>query len=119
MRTILVDDHKQFLDALAALLRRQPGIELVGEAYDGARGLALAAELKPDLVLVDFSMPDMNGAEVAQALKSSAKPPIVVIVSNHDGQEYQDRAMQCGSDGYVVKSEVADQLLPLLSRLMG
>jgi DNA-binding NarL/FixJ family response regulator len=118
MRTILVDDHPAYLAALAQLVQRQPGIEIVGRAYSGKEGLKLAQALQPELVLVDFSMPDMNGAQVAQALKAGPAPPRVIVVSNHDEQEYRDKAFSSGADGYALKSELESELLPLLKRLL-
>jgi len=119
MRTILVDDHPAYLAALAKVLQRHPGIEIVGQAYNGQEGLKLAAALKPDLVLVDFSMPDMNGAQVVAALKAGSAPPRVIVVSNHDEQEYRERAFKSGADGYALKSELDEELTPLLKRLIG
>jgi len=119
MRTLLVDDHPAYLAALAALLGRQPGIEIVGQANSGSEGLKLAAELKPGLVLVDFTMPDMNGADVTLALKGGPAPPRVVVVSNHDAQEYRDMAFKSGADGYALKSELDKELMPLLRRFVG
>src|SRR5690348_3194939 len=118
MRTILIDDYPPFLMALAAMLRQQPGIDVVGEAHNGSAGLKLAAELKPELVLVDFSMPDMSGADVTRALKKTPNPPKVVVVSFHAAPEYRDMALQAGADGYVVKSEIHRDLMPLLPQLM-
>jgi DNA-binding NarL/FixJ family response regulator len=119
MRTILVDDHPAYLAALAKVVERHAGIEIVGKAYNGQEGLKLAAALKPELVLVDFSMPGMNGAEVVSALKAGPAPPLVIIVSNHDEQEYRDRAFKSGADGYALKSELDEELVPLLKRLIG
>ena len=114
MRAILVDDYPPFLDALAALLRGQPEVAVVGRAHNGADGLKLAAELVPDLVLVDFSMPDMDGLAVTRRLKSGSKPPKVVIITSHAENEYREMAMQAGADGYVVKSEIYQELMPQL-----
>lgn len=117
MRTILVDDHPPFLAALAALLRGRSSIEVVGRAYNGTDGIRLAVELTPDLVLVDFNMPDMDGLAVARCLKAGSKPPKVVIVTSHSEPEYKDMALKSGVDGYVVKSEINQELLPLLRQI--
>ena len=119
MRTILVDDHPSYLAMLTVLLQRQPGIEIVGQASNGSEALKLAAELKPQLVLMDFSMPGMSGADATLVLKAGFTPPLVVIVSNHEEQEYRDRALKSGADGYVLKSELDKELLPLLQRFAG
>ncbi|MGE5624669.1 MAG: response regulator transcription factor [Bacillota bacterium] len=117
MRVILVDDYPPFIDALTALLRSRSGIVVVGRAHNGKDGLKLAAELEPDLVLVDFSMPDMDGLSVTRRLKAGPKPPKVVIVTSHMEPEYKDMAMQSGADGFVVKSEIYQDLIPQLEAI--
>jgi len=117
MRTILVDDYPPFLDALAALLNGHPGVAVVGRAHNGQDGLKLAAELVPDLVLVDYSMPDMDGLAVTRHLKAGPKPPKVVIVTSHAETEYREMALRAGADGYVVKSEIYQDLVPQLQAI--
>lgn len=117
VRTILIDDHPAFLMALVPVLRQLSGIEIVGQAHSGGAGLRLAAELKPSLVLVDFSMPDMNGADVTLALKTRDPSITVIILSNHAEQEYMDAAKESGADGYALKSNLEVELLPKLRQL--
>lgn len=117
MRAILVDDYPPFLAALAALLRNQSAIEVVGRAHSGTDGLKLASELAPDLVLVDYSMSDMDGITVTRLLKAGPNPPKVVVVTSHAEPEYKELALHAGADGFVVKSEVHHDLLPLLLSL--
>ena len=119
MRAILVDDYPPFLAALAALLRNQSAIEVVGHAHNGTDGLKLVSELGPDLVLVDYSMPDMDGIAVTRLLKARPHPPKVVIVTTHVESEYKELALHAGADGFVVKSEVHQELMPLLRSLTG
>ncbi|HEY1992141.1 MAG TPA: response regulator, partial [Gammaproteobacteria bacterium] len=75
LRTVLVDDYPPLLAALATLLRGRADIEIVGHASNGRDGLKLAEEQQPDLVLVDFSMPDIDGVAVTRRLKAGPKPP--------------------------------------------
>jgi DNA-binding NarL/FixJ family response regulator len=119
MRAILVDDYPPLLAALTTLLRTYDGIEIVGRAHTGGDGLKLAEEQQPDLVLVDFSMPDMNGAVVTRKLKARAAPPKVVVMSFHAEPEYRDMAMDAGADAYLVKSDLYQELMPLLRRIAG
>ncbi len=119
MRTILVDDYPPLLTALTTLLRTYDGIEIVGRAHSGSDGLKLAEELQPDLVLVDFSMPDMNGAAMTRRLKAREKAPKVVVMSFHAEPEYRDLALDAGADAYLVKSELYQELMPLLRRIVG
>lgn len=117
MRTILVDDYPPLLAALATLLRTYDGVEIVGRANTGSDGLKLAAEQGPDLVLVDFSMPDMDGVAVTRQLKSGPNPPKVVVMSFHAEPEYRDMAIHAGADAYLVKTDLYHELMPLLERI--
>ena len=117
MRVIIVDDHPSFLTAVAAMLVLIPDIQIVGRAAGGREALALAAEMKPDLVLVDFSMPDMTGAAVAKSLKASVNPPKVVVMSFNADPECRDIALQAGADAFVSKTGVHKELVPLLRYL--
>lgn len=117
MRTILVDDYPPLLAALTTLLRTYDGVEIVGRAHTGGDGLKLADEHEPDLVLVDFTMPDMNGAAVTRKLKSKESPPKVVVMSFHAEPEYREMALDAGADAYLVKSDLYQDLMPLLRRL--
>lgn len=119
MRVIIVDDHPPFLAAVAVMLQQAPGIEIVGRAQGGREALALAAKLQPDLVLVDYSMPDMTGAAVAKSLKAGDHPPKVVVMSFHSDPEYHDMAMQAGADAFLPKTDLHKDLVPLLRQLGG
>lgn len=117
MRTILVDDYPPLLAALATMLRSYDGVEIVGRANNGREGLKLAEEQLPDLVLVDFSMPEMDGVAVTRRLKAWPRPPKVVVMSFHAEPEYRDMAINAGADAYLVKSDLYHDLVPLLDRI--
>jgi len=117
MRMILVDDYPPLLAALATLLRTHKGVEIVGRANNGNEGLKLAESERPDLVLVDFSMPDIDGVAVTRKLKAGATPPKVVVMSFHAEAEYRDMAMHAGADAYLVKTDIYHELIPLLERI--
>ena len=117
LRAILVDDYPPLLTALTSLLRRRGDIEIVGHAYNGREGLKLAEEQQPDLVLVDFSMPDIDGVVVTRRLKASPRPPKVVVMSFHAEPEYREMAMHAGADAYLVKTDLYQDLIPLLERI--
>jgi DNA-binding NarL/FixJ family response regulator len=116
MRALLIDDYKPFLAALSGFLKRYPNIEIVGQASNGAEGLALAAALEPDVVLVDFSMYGMEGIDVVHVLKAKIHPPRVIMLSFHAEPEYRTKAMQAGADDYVLKSDIFSKLLAVLPR---
>jgi DNA-binding NarL/FixJ family response regulator len=119
VRTILVDDYPPFLVALAALLRGKSWIEVVGRAHNGKEGLDLAEASNPDLVLVDFNMPDMDGLAVTRRLKARPEPPRVVVMSFHAEPEYRDMALKAGADGYLIKAEINQEIMPLLEKIAG
>lgn len=114
MRILIIDDQIQFLNALAAMLMPIPEIEAVCSAHGGHEGLKFAAEMNPDIVLTDFSMPDLGGMDVARRLKASSRPPKVIMMSFHAEQEYRQMARDAGVDAYVVKSDLDQELVPIL-----
>lgn len=116
VRVLLIDDYQPFLAVVANLLRRQPGVEVVGQAYAGGAGLCLAAELKPDLVLVDFGMPDMDGVAVTRRLKQAPDAPRVVVMSFFQESRFRDEALDAGADAYLYKGDLHRELVPLLRR---
>ena len=117
MRVLVVDDHVSFLKALSSMLEQQPGFEVIGQAHGGQEGLKLAAETQPDLVVVDFAMPDMNGIEVIRQLKAATKPPKIVMMSFHNEPEYREMALHAGADAFLTKTDLHRELVPLLQRL--
>ncbi|HEX4646998.1 MAG TPA: response regulator transcription factor [Verrucomicrobiae bacterium] len=117
LKTLLVDDSPEFLEVAADFLSRHSLVEVVGTARSGRQALALADELSPDLVLMDFSMPEMNGLEAIRSLKVRAFPPQVIMITLHSSEELSSLAKAAGADGFVVKSDFADSLLPLIAKL--
>ncbi len=106
-RTVLiVDDHPSFRATAHALLEAE-GFSVVGEAADGAEALAKAAELHPDLVLLDVQLPDVDGFEVARRLCANGSSPTVVLVSSRDAADYGDLIPSCGARGFVPKGELS------------
>jgi DNA-binding NarL/FixJ family response regulator len=117
MRLLLIDDHASFLETLAAMLGDTPGMEVVGCANNGAEGLRLAAKLEPDVVIVDFAMPGMDGLTVTRTIKSQPGAPKVIMMSVHSDREYRDMALAMGADLFLTKSCLYKELVPLLTRL--
>jgi DNA-binding NarL/FixJ family response regulator len=117
MRLLLIDDHASFLETLAAMLSDTPGMEVVGLANNGAEGLRLAAKLQPDVVIVDFAMPGMDGLTVTRTIKSQPGSPKVIMMSVHSDREYRDMALAMGADSFLTKPCLYKGLVPLLTRL--
>ena len=111
IRILLVDDHTLFRSGLKALLSRQADFEIVGEASDGLEGVKLAAQLKPDLVLLDLDMPVMNGTEaLAQMLAANRELPVVMLTVSEDAEDLKE-AFVLGARGYLVKNIDAEYLV--------
>ncbi|MGA9853090.1 MAG: response regulator transcription factor [Gammaproteobacteria bacterium] len=117
-RLILVDDNAFFLQNTSLLLSEHKWLQVVGCAAHGAGCLALVAEQKPDVVVVDLAMPGMNGFQVTQHIKAQPNPPLVIILSLYDSLEYRERGRLAGADGYVSKAMAATDLVPLLHSLL-
>lgn len=104
LRVLLADDHALMRAGLRALIQEMAGVTVVGEAADGAEALRQIGELRPDIALVDISMPRLNGLEVA-ARAAAANPRVrVVILSMYAFEEYVRRALLAGAAGYLLKS---------------
>ena len=112
MRILLADDHGIVRRGLKSLLESQPGLEVVGEAADGLEALRLCGELSPDLLIIDISMPLMNGIEVASRAQKLEPAPAVIILSMHADESYIMRALGAGARGYLVKDATDEDLLP-------
>lgn len=116
MRVLLIDDSPTYLQAIASLVRVWGCVELVSVANSGEEGLARAAEVRPDLVLVDVVMPGLDGFETTRRLKALPTPARVVVVSLSDQPPYYKAAIEAGADGFVSKKDLPRALGDLLRR---
>jgi len=110
-RIVLADDHPLIVAGLKALLQDDPTVEIVGHAFDGQSALKLAAELKPDVMILDLSMPGMNGVRVAQTLRGQSPNCSVLVLSVHEDRAYLRRLLELGVSGYVLKRSASEQLI--------
>ena len=111
---VIVDDHSGFREQARQLLERI-GYRVVGEACNGLQALAEVRRLRPDAVLLDIQLPDIDGITVAASLTSAPPVPAVVLVSARDPADYGPRLNSCGAVGFIAKTDLsADSLLALL-----
>lgn len=111
IRTLLVDDHTMFRQALRVMLELEEGIEVVGELGDGNKIVETVALLRPDVVVMDISMPGMNGIEATRALMAKNPQIKVVALSASNYKQFIIEMMGAGATAYVVKSAAGDQLV--------
>ncbi len=111
MRVLLVDDQAPFLRAMSAVVEETAGFEVVGEACSGEESLLAAAELLPDLVLMDVNLPGIDGLEATRRLQESPSPSVVVLLSTYDEDAGAHFVVESGAAAYVTKSAFsADRL---------
>ncbi|MCH1570061.1 MAG: response regulator transcription factor [Longimicrobiales bacterium] len=103
LRVVIADDHSVVRQGIRGVLEEIDGLEVVGEAGDGAQALTMVAELAPDVVVLDVNMPEKSGLDVTMDLREQAHPARVLILSMHDDPEYVLQAVRAGADGYVLK----------------
>jgi DNA-binding NarL/FixJ family response regulator len=110
---LIVDDHPTFRATARQLLQAE-GFEVVGEAGDGAAALACVARLRPELVLLDVQLPDLDGFEIALRLLADDDSPEVVLISSRDASEYGAIVQDCGACGFIPKAELSGRRLAAL-----
>lgn len=118
-RALLVDASEAFLHVAGEWIARQPSLELVGVAKTSREAIAIADQLRPDLVLIDVGMPDIDGFEATRRLKLSASARWVVVLSFFDSMAAREEAWAAGADRFVSKAEFAKQMPEVLRQLAG
>jgi len=108
---LIIDDHPLFREGLKAIIQRNSKFEVVGEAGRGREGLRMVKKLKPDLVLVDISLPDQSGIQLTREIRSLLSDTRVMIISMHSKIDYIAEAFQAGATGYVVKESASERLM--------
>lgn len=111
IRVLLADDHAVIRDALSMLLETQPDIKIVGQAEDGRQAVTLARELRPDVAVLDISMPHIDGLQATQLIRAESPQTQVLILTMHDSDAYFFRALEAGAAGYVFKKAASEELL--------
>ena len=111
LRILLAEDHSILREGLRSLLSAQPDIEITGEAEDGQKAIQQANALQPDLVLMDLTMPRMNGTDAIRAIKRRNPEMRIIVLTVHKAAEYVRTALEAGASGYVLKDDTHQELL--------
>jgi DNA-binding NarL/FixJ family response regulator len=111
VRVLIADDHRLFAEALRAILATDRRFDVVGLAASGDEAVAKSKELRPDVVLMDISMPGLNGFEATREIRASQADVQVLMVTGSDARQDVDAARSAGAAGYVTKDKIAAELI--------
>jgi len=118
IKIIIVDDHGLFRAGLHALLANRPEIEVIGEAADGDTAVRLIYETRPDLVLMDVSMPGLNGIEATRQIKERYPDTRVLALTVHENESMLREMIRAGASGYIIKRAVESELINAIQAVM-
>ena len=111
LRVLIADDHRLFAEALEAILASDERIEVVGQASDGSEAVELARKLGPDVVLMDVSMPGLDGFEATREIRAGGGGVRVLMLTGSNSRADVDRSRNAGASGYVTKDRIASELV--------
>ena len=117
-RVLIVDDHALFRAGLRALLSEDPGIEVVGEAADGRDAIRAVGQLSPHLVLMDLTMPSMNGIEAVTEIKGRYPEVRILVMTLHKTEDFIHASLRAGADGYILKDATPEELCLAIRRVL-
>jgi len=118
LRVLVVEDYEPFRQFITAKLKTNPHLRIVKEACDGAEVVQQAQELHPDLILIDVSLPTLNGIEAARRIREVSPSSKILFVSENRSPDIAEAALEAGAGGYVVKSDAAGELLPAVKAIL-
>jgi PAS domain S-box-containing protein len=119
LRILIVDDHPMLRHGIRSFLETAPHMHVCGEAVDGIEAIEKASELKPDVIIMDVSMPRMNGLEATREIRRLLPQIEILILTQYESEEMARQAMKAGAKGYVVKSSVSDHLIAAIENVAG
>lgn len=108
---LIIDDHPLFREGLKAIVERETRFKVIGEAGNGHEGFRMAKRLKPDIVVMDISLPDQSGIQLTREIRSLLSDTRIIIVSMHSKIDYITEAFQAGATGYVAKESASERLV--------
>jgi DNA-binding NarL/FixJ family response regulator len=119
LRIFLADDHTVMREGLKSLVNAQADMDVIGEADNGRATLQRVRELQPDVIILDVSMPDLNGIQVTERLKRSCQQVSVLVLTAHDDNGYLRQLLEVGASGYVLKKAAAEELINAIRVVAG
>lgn len=117
IRILIADDHEVMRDGLAAVLESEPDITIAGQAENGRQAVEKFHELKPDLVLMDLAMPEMDGVEAILEIRRGSPDALIVVLTTYDGDEDVFRALESGAKGYLLKDCSTEDLVGAIRKI--
>ncbi len=111
IKIFLADDHAIMREGLTLILGNEPDFEIVGESGDGMETCEMVEKVKPDVLILDISMPTISGIEAARRLKKYIPETKILVLSRHDNETYVNQLLECGISGYMLKDDVGDDLI--------
>ena len=111
IKVLIADDHRLFAEALRAILEGDDRVAVVGRAGDGQEAVDLAGALKPDVVLMDLSMPVLDGVEATRAIRATGQKVCILVLTGSNSRDDVDRSRAAGASGYVTKDRIASELV--------
>ena len=111
IKILLADDHKLLIDGLRHLLERQRGVEIVAMAMDGLEAVELARKYKPDIIIMDISMPRLNGLDATRKILADLPHSRIIMLSMHSDQRYIQESLRTGARGYILKESAVQEVI--------
>src|SRR5271155_561676 len=118
VRIFIVDDYEPWRRAVCSILEQCKDLEVICEGSDGLEAVEKSAALKPDVVLLDISLPNLNGFEAARQIRKVSPGSRILFLTSHDSPDLVQEALRIGALGFVIKSDAASDLLPAVSAVM-
>lgn len=117
-KILLADDHELFLEGLAELMKKKPGLELVGQAKDGLQAIDKATKIKPDIILMDISMPELNGIKALRKIFPVLPNLKAIMLSMYNSRELIVESLRAGAQGYILKECTSEELYVAIQTVM-
>jgi DNA-binding NarL/FixJ family response regulator len=117
-RILVVDDHPIIRMGLVGLIEQEPGLEICGETEHAAQAIQIIANSRPDLVIIDISLKDIDGIELIKQIRSRCGPVKMLVSSMHEESLYAERALRAGAQGYITKDEPPEKLIDAIHKIL-